>query len=250
MTGLPKMVLSALGLLDPARALRRQWERGARGVLRAVGVIPHHTSERRRYWEERGKVFFDQVRPIFTPEEPAYHAQQEFLDALGGIPWTSALEVGCGFGWHLRALRQRYPEKRIVGVDFSFSQLKRGLDYLSGSGVPLGQAHAGCLPFADETFDLVLTSGALIYVHAKALPGVLAELRRVARRALVLLEYAREHMDSSTRQALMDGADWHGHHYTKALSEAGLTLIRAVPCRAFEAHPDRVPFSLFHAEKS
>jgi len=245
-----KAVLETFGVLRPAQALRRQMALGMRRLSHAMGVILHKPSESRWYWEARGKVFFDQVRSIFSEGDPNYHAQQEFLDALSGIEWDSALEVGCGFGWQLRAIRRRHPEKRIVGVDFSFSQLRRGLDYLNGSRVSLGQADARRLPFADGTFDLVCTSGCLIYMHASVLPAALAELTRVARRSVVLLEYAREHMDSPARRVLMEGADWHGHNYTPALAQAGLRLVNAFRCLAFERHPDRVPFSLFLAEKA
>ncbi|MBI3319455.1 MAG: class I SAM-dependent methyltransferase [Candidatus Omnitrophica bacterium] len=197
----------------------------------------------------RGKVYFDQVRSIFTESDPSYQAQQQFLDVLEEIAWNSALEVGCGFGWHLRAMRMRYPDKQITGVDFSLSQLTCGLEYLQESNVLIGQADARHLPFADEAFDLVFTSGLLVNLHPTIVVSVLTELRRVSRRSVVLLEYAREHMDSLVRQRLMDDADWHGHCYTEVLAQVGLKLIKAFPFRAFEEHPDRVPWSCFYSEK-
>lgn len=244
-----KEMLRRLGLLRAARAIRDAGGRGRRGICRMLKIVPHQTAERRRYWEARGEKYFEEVGSILTDKDPYYHAQQEFLRQLRAIAWDSALEVGCGFGWHLRAIRRQHPEQRIAGIDFSFSQLRRGRRYLNGSGILLAQADAGRLPFADNAFDLVFTSGLLMYIHPTRLPDVLNELARVARRSVMLLEYAREHMNSPVRQALMEQAPWHGHRYGTALARAGLRLVQMFPFQAFEAYPHRIPLSFVHGEK-
>jgi ubiquinone/menaquinone biosynthesis C-methylase UbiE len=244
MKALMRTALGRLGLLEPVRELRRA------AVHRLLGRAPHKPTETRRYWESRGRQYRDQVQSIFTDGDPYAQAQQELLQELAAIPWQSLLEVGCGFGWHLRTIQLTYPDRRITGTDFSWSQLEEGREYVRGTGVALGQADARRLPFPDNSVDLVLTSGLLVCIHADELAHVLGELKRVTRRSVVLLEYAREHMDLPARRALMDQADWHGHNYSRALAEAGLRLVKAFPFRAFEPHPDRVPLSLFHAEKA
>ncbi len=250
MKAMVKTALAGIGLSAPARMLRRRAAEGRSTIYRLLGKVPHKPTEARRYWEARGDRYVEQVQSILAEGSPYYQAQQELLQELAALPWRSLLEVGCGFGWHLRAIQGAHPDRRLVGIDFSWSQLQRGRGHLKGTGVWLSQAEARRLPFPRDTFDLVLTSGLLANIHAGDLPGVLHELKRVARTAVIVLEYAREHMGSPLRQALMDRADWHGHAYTAALTQAGLQVRKAFPFRAFDAYPDRVPLSYFYSEKT
>ena len=249
MKELIKSQLERVGLLNPARALRRQAKRGWHNAQTSLGFTPHRPMENRRYWENRGQVYAGQFLSDLTPEDPYTHAQQDFLRELRRLEWDSVLEVGCGFGWHLRAIREQYPHKRIAGIDFSCSQLRQGTDYLRGRRVFMGQADASRLPFADDAFDLVFTSGTLACIHADLLPDVLREIHRVTRRSVILLEYAREHIESTARKEQMEEAEWHGHLYRDALVNTGLQLVKAFSFQSFSSHPDRVPLSFFYAEK-
>src|SRR5262245_52439941 len=96
---------------------------GAVRLSRLIGVEPHLESESRRYWEERGHRYRAEVASILDASDPYHRAQGEFIERLRSLDWTSALEVGCGFGWHLKALSGAFPGRRLAGVDFSFSQL-------------------------------------------------------------------------------------------------------------------------------
>lgn len=97
---------------------------------------------------------------------------------------AQVLDVGCGTGLLTYALLKtlRRPS-RITSVDLSLSSLqtaRRGLRTEQPSRVrhetAFAQANLLSLPFADQTFDLVVTSGALEYVP---LPESFAELARV-----------------------------------------------------------------------
>jgi len=135
-----KAMLGSVGLLDPARRMKRLGERGLQAVCRSLGVTPHKAMEQRSYWEERGKAYFDEVQPILSDDDPYHQAQQEFLAELAALPWESLLEVGCGFGWHLHAIRSQHPDRRLLGTDFSWSQLARARSYLAADRILLGQA--------------------------------------------------------------------------------------------------------------
>jgi SAM-dependent methyltransferase len=239
--------LARAGLLEPSRRLRQRLRQPWRLIQRRLGIAPRHVQQTPDYWEARGRSYIEEVRPIYSdPANPHFQAQRELLAELRAMEWTSLLEVGCGFGWHLRALAEEHPGRQLAGVDFSLSQLAQGRGYLQGLGVPLARADAARLPFADGAFDVVLTSGTLIYMHPRQLPAVLRELARVARRSVVLLEYAREDMDTPARRALMDGAAWHGHRYGAELAALGLPVAKHFTLRAYAAHPDTVPLSFFH----
>jgi hypothetical protein len=89
-----------------------------------------------------------------------------------------------------------------------------------------------------------VTSGTLINLPPEELPVVLRELVRVGRRYLLLMEYAREHMDTPVRRQLMERAPWYGHDYTAALQAMGIPVLKSSVMRAWADLPGQVPQSL------
>lgn len=95
---------------------------------------------------------------------------------------SSVLEVGCGYGKQLRLLRHHL-EAPLVGVDFSPTQLCQARSYLSGvEGIELLLASGDALPFADDSFDLVLTSAVILHNPPPVAERIRREVLRVARR--------------------------------------------------------------------
>jgi SAM-dependent methyltransferase len=99
---------------------------------------------------------------------------------LGDIVGKRVLEVGCGSAPCARWLAGNgaYP----VGLDLSRQMLDRGVAAMAAGGpqVPLVQAGAEALPFADESFDLACSAfGAVPFVADSAL--VMREVARVLR---------------------------------------------------------------------
>lgn len=106
---------------------------------------------------------------VWCPE--ALHEGDVHL--LGDIEGKRILEVGCGSAPCSRwlAANGAFP----VGLDLSMGMLRR-----AASAVPLVQAGAEALPFADESFDLACSAfGAIPFVADSAL--VMAEVARVLR---------------------------------------------------------------------
>ncbi len=102
------------------------------------------------------------------------------LGALGEVEFETCLDVGSGPG-RLAHLIEQVFGARCAGVDLGreFAVAAR-CDF----GVPVYVANAAALPFADGAFDLVLCSEVIEHVEYPL--AVLAELWRVARRAVVL----------------------------------------------------------------
>ncbi|GAA3146444.1 class I SAM-dependent methyltransferase [Planomonospora alba] len=99
---------------------------------------------------------------------------------LGDVTGKDVLEIGCGAAQCGRWLAGQ--GARVAAFDLSFRQLQhsRRIDLETGSALPVVQADAGALPFADASFDLACSAyGALPFV-ADAV-AVLAETRRVLR---------------------------------------------------------------------
>lgn len=99
---------------------------------------------------------------------------------LGDVAGLDVLEIGCGAGQCGRWLASR--GARVAAFDLSFRQLQhsRRIDLGTGSSLPVVQADAESLPFADGSFDLTCSAfGGLPFVaDARA---VLTEVRRVLR---------------------------------------------------------------------
>lgn len=102
---------------------------------------------------------------------------------LGDVAGLDLLEIGCGSAPCSRWIAGR--GARAVAVDLSMGMLRVGAEIARGStgpaaSVPLIQADAGRLPFADAGFDVVFSAfGAIPFVADTA--GVMAEAARVLR---------------------------------------------------------------------
>jgi len=97
------------------------------------------------------------------------------LAALQGD--ESILEIGCGNGMYLGALRGRGHGGLVCGADLSEGMLRTARPQ-HGDG-PLLVSDAQYLPFADRSFDVALAMHMLYHVPDRAL--AIAELRRVLR---------------------------------------------------------------------
>lgn len=93
------------------------------------------------------------------------------LRAQAGV--SAVVDVGCGTGYALSALRARHPQARLIAVDLA----ERMLEDLSIDCVRIC-ADAERLPLAPSCTDLYWSSMAVQWCH---LPAVLAEARRVVR---------------------------------------------------------------------
>ncbi|MGW6374754.1 class I SAM-dependent methyltransferase [Rhodococcus sp. NPDC055112] len=99
---------------------------------------------------------------------------------LGDVAGRDVLEIGCGSAPCARWLAGQ--GARAVGLDLSMGMLTRGLEAITKGGprVPLVQAGAESLPFADQSFDIACSAfGAVPFVADSAL--VMREVARVLR---------------------------------------------------------------------
>ena len=127
------------------------------------------------YQAEHGQ-FLGDARFVWCPEG----LDEAEAGLLGAVEGRAALEVGCGGAQCARWVA--LAGGRPVAVDISAAQLRhaRRLDAQHGTTVPLVQADATALPFADASFDLAFSAfGAVPFVADSA--AVMAEVARVLR---------------------------------------------------------------------
>ena len=109
---------------------------------------------------------------------------------------TSVLEIGCGCGANLEVIARRAPLLRLVGVDISPASIAVGRERFAELGlrvITLVEGQADNLSgFADASIDVVFTDAMLLYIGPDKIQACIEEMRRIARRAIILLEM---HMD-------------------------------------------------------
>src|SRR3954470_23288884 len=121
-----------------------------------------------------------------NPVNPALR-QDFWRDVTTRFPVASILEVGCNVGANLRPLSIVAPAIDLSGIDINSTAL--GQLHTAAPSLKLARASGRALPFADRGFDLVFTCGVLIHQPPEALPLVMAEIVRCARRYVLCAEY-------------------------------------------------------------
>lgn len=156
--------------VDP-RVLRRE----AEPVESARAMRSWWDSQAPDYYQEHGE-FLGDADFVWGPE----NLREASARLLGDVAGRRVLEVGCGAAQCSRWLKQAGAHP--VAFDVSGGQLAQGraLNARSGVSVPLVQADAQRLPFADSSFDLACSAyGAIPFVADSA--AVMREVARVLR---------------------------------------------------------------------
>lgn len=156
---------------------------GAGGVSRRHASAEESLAANRSWWDaqadgylEQHGAFLGDARFVWGPEG----LSETEAGLLGDVEGLRVLEVGCGAAQCSRWLLAAGAEP--VGLDLSATMLCRGRDSGAATGldVPLVQADAAHLPFADASFDAACSAyGALPFVADPA--AVMREVARVLR---------------------------------------------------------------------
>ncbi len=171
---------------------------------------------------------FDWIAPVyglaFGHQRRHYRREIARLLAAGALEGRpEILDVGCGTG----ALCAAFADEGFAasGVDVSRRMLAVARRRTKGLGVPLSHADAtGPLPFPDASFDVVVAAFVSHGMAREPRARLLAEMRRVARRAVLLYDYG---MRRSRLVDLVEAAE--GGHYFDYLREIRPQFEEAFP---------------------
>ena len=141
----------------------------------------NETDIQREYYARTAKSY-DQAH--LNPDEPEHDIALGMLRGLAGFHgFQSFLDVGCGTGRAMAALRAEFPSAKIEGIE-PVEQL-REVAYSKGiSRETLRAGDATCLQEGDGSFDCVTAFG--ILHHIRKPRKAIIEMLRVARRAVFL----------------------------------------------------------------
>jgi len=110
---------------------------------------------------------------------------KEFIPHNVGVN-ARILEVGCSTGTQLALLQER-GFNNLYGIDVNYSAISYGQRTRMGLNLIMGSALD--IPFKDNFFDLVFTSGLLIHIPPAVLPLTLSEIYRCTRNYIWGYEY-------------------------------------------------------------
>jgi len=168
--------------------MRQDWKTLYRDP-QAVKAYWENSTEARLAGEERQRFIAGQLYNfVWQTTVDAFIERAE----LKRQPEAHLLDVGCGWGRVIVGLKQHIPTLRVVGMDLTERLLRLAEEVVpSETGmkdVRFVRGNAQCLPFADASFDAVISTRVLQYVQDPV--AAVAEFQRVLRpggRAVVFL---------------------------------------------------------------
>ena len=159
------------------------------------------------YYERRAREYDDWYlgRGLHADRErPGWDEELRALEqTLAALPPARVLDVACGTGFLTRHLRGD-----VVGLDQSEAMLE-----VARTRVPHGEFVRGdalVLPFADASFDRVVTGHFYGHLDERERARFLREARRVAPQLVVVDSALRDDVEPEERQQriLSDGSRW------------------------------------------
>jgi len=114
---------------------------------------------------------------------------ERLIQTYGLADGARILDVGCGKAFLLYELKQLLPQAEVTGFDASEYAIKNAKPEISDR-LFRHQAET-TFPFADKTFDLVVSLTTLHNLELPELKAALDEIERVGKRAYVVVESYR-----------------------------------------------------------
>lgn len=129
--------------------------------------------------KQKSKAAFNRQAPTYDKDIRGQHARSLYpvlLKKLSSIPYSSALDLGCGTGEMIQLILKQDVNKKLTGIDLSEKMLEIAKEKLGNKATfILGDSEK--LPFSENTFDVVFCNDS--FHHYPAPEKVLAEIQRV-----------------------------------------------------------------------
>ena len=145
------------------------------------------------------------------------HLKGRVIDLAQLAPGQRLLDLGCGTGTLVLMARRRHPGATVIGVDGDPTILGIARRKARRAGIPvqLDEGMAYALPYADGSFDAVVSTLTFHHLTPDQQERALAEARRVLRPGgrLVIADLSRPHNRlMRLAQRLRSRLRCHGHH--------------------------------------
>lgn len=148
-------------------------------------------------FEEKVRRKYDQVAPAYDKRWKGYVFSslsflKEWMHLAGN---EKILDVACGTGVLEELIVKEHPSQSMTGVDISENMLNVAKRKLAAySSVTFFHAAGTNLPFADDTFDLVVCASSFHYFDDPV--SSLQQMKRVLKRGgrLIILDWCRDYL--------------------------------------------------------
>ncbi len=130
-----------------------------------------------RHYKDASRSYFDKLALSYDRHYYGTHGRQQYqrvLEVTRGWTFASVLDVGCGTGGLLSALKR--PRLKLAGADLSPGMITEAKKRL-GKAADLRIADAERLPWNADSFDLVVTTDSIH--HWPGPQKAFSEIRRV-----------------------------------------------------------------------
>jgi len=175
-------------------------------------------------------------------EDRHWHTAKHALARMPVEAGDVVLDLGCGSGYALRALRETAGIDRGVGLDGSPEMARNAAGYTDDEAVDFLVGDFDTLPFADDSVDHVFSMEAFYYAPDPA--HTLDELRRIIRPGgtfYCAVNYYEENEASHAWQEMIsiEMTRWDRAQYRAAFREAGFHVAEqeTIPDREIEIPP-------------
>ncbi len=141
---------------------------------------------------------------------------------IGDLSAMSVLEVGCHCGPNLVRLANQHPTiETLLGIDVNEDAITEGRNWVASQGLSTrihlkpGRVPEATQDLSDGCVDVVLSCYALAYISPPDLDGVLWEIGRLARKAIVIAEPMTDEITVTSTCTLEGYQEW-AHNYRRA----------------------------------
>ncbi len=175
------------------------------------------TKDHKKYWKNRKinwkESYFD------TYNHPH---RQMIINLLKRVSFGSILEVGCASGPNLYRISKEFPGVQVGGVDISKEAIETARVLLPPKAI-LQVDSADELFFSDKSSDIVLADACLIYLGPTRINKAINEMKRIARKQVILVEFHSENF--LERLGIWSASGYFSYNYKKLLTKHGFHSI-------------------------
>ena len=193
-------------------------------LYKVFGIKLPKLKDQKDYWKDRGQVYMDEILSSGYLERERFF-QDMLIDQLRQFDFSSFFEAGCGFGWNVRRVQEEFPDIKVGGLDFSFTQLLNSGNYLEGMNIPVVNGDNCCMPFKDNAFDVGFSLGVFMNIHPSRIRSALQEMTRVCGKYIIHIEYDENNTTPELSERRAFKTNIVSHDYKALYEELGMEIV-------------------------
>jgi ubiquinone/menaquinone biosynthesis C-methylase UbiE len=221
----------------------RRLKRAVHAAIIKRGYPVYSGAHSRQWWTSRDEVQASS-QGYWDSRDSA--ARQLIAKTIAGLEGDSLLEIGCHAGPNLYACAKQKKFVRIAGTELSPQAMAFAQEHLPPEigPVEIVEARADALPFADASFDVVLTGAVLLCIGPDEIMPSLDDILRVSRRWVVLAEpYSARRRDGTATGRIdryVNTTYWIRNYAALLKDKARLIGVTRIPKPDRQGHLDSV----------